>query len=116
MWNFREPESRKDLHVRGLITSIKSIREFIEDESDNVPEERIFLGGHSQGYTTAILRLLARGTRLGGFIGLCGWLPLEKEIRAMAEAIFEGLAPTNYLAIKIRDFSFLGILFRQNQC
>lgn len=104
MWNFREPESRKDLQVRGLITSIKSIREFIEDESDNVPEERIFLGGHSQGYATAILLLLARGTRLGGFIGLCGWLPFEKEIRAIAEAIFEGLALTNSLAIKLRDF------------
>lgn len=104
MWNFREPESRKDLQARGLITSIRSIRELIKDESDNVPEERIFLGGHSQGCATAILLLLAGGTRLGGFIGLCGWLPFEKEIRAIAEAIFEGSAPTNSLAIKLRDF------------
>lgn len=34
------------------------------------------------------------------------WLapPFEKEIRAVAEAIFEGLAPTNSLAIKLWDF------------
>ena len=104
MWNFRKPESRKNLQARGLITSIRSIRELIKDESDNVPEEHIFLGGHSQGCATAILLILAEGTRLGGFIGLCGWLQFEKEIRAITKAIFEGSAPTNSLAIKLRDF------------
>lgn len=98
----RKPEGRKGLQIRGLTRSINSIRELIEEEPFHIPEERIFLGGHSQGCATAIILLLAGGTRLDGFIGLCGWLPFENE--TCAETIFEGSAPTNTLAIKLRYF------------
>lgn len=54
--------------------------------------------------TKDVLLLLAGGTRFGRFIGLCGWLPFENEIRAIAGAIFEGSTPTNFLAINLRDF------------
>lgn len=62
-------------------------------------------------------------------IGLCGWLPLKKKIRAIAEAISKILAPTNTLTkdsrtslscvgpfpvrISARDFSVAFSLSRQ---
>lgn len=38
-------------------------------------EERIHLGGLSQGYAVALMALLVGGRRLGGVVGISGWLP-----------------------------------------
>jgi lysophospholipase-2 len=45
-----------------------------------ISPDRIILGGISQGCATAIHALLYGGIRLGGFIGLSSWLPIEPEI------------------------------------
>lgn len=64
----------------GLQESVEQIFDLVKEEAQIVPMERLLLGGISQGCATAVLTLLSSGMRLGGFIGLCGWLPFEKKI------------------------------------
>jgi lysophospholipase-2 len=42
--------------------------------------QNVIIAGISQGCATVIFALLASGMRVGGFFGLCGWLPLADEI------------------------------------
>ncbi|TVY58740.1 Acyl-protein thioesterase [Lachnellula suecica] len=88
VWNIAMPEEKEDLMVPGLCDSIGDILRLIKEEAENVPLERIMLGGISQGCATAILALLSSGVELGGFIGWCSWLPFQKSIEKLpAECI-----------------------------
>jgi lysophospholipase-2 len=40
----------------------------------------VVLAEIGQGCATAMFALLASGIRVGGFVGLCGWLPLADEV------------------------------------
>ncbi|KAG0652698.1 Acyl-thioesterase 1 [Hyphodiscus hymeniophilus] len=84
LWSSSHPQERKDLQIDGLRESITHILNIIRSEAAIVPPERIILGGISQGCATAIHALLYGGIRLGGFIGLSGWLPLEEDINIKA--------------------------------
>ncbi|TFB07578.1 Acyl-protein thioesterase 1 [Trichoderma ghanense] len=90
MWSVENAQERIELQVPGLLFSIASIRALIKEEELLVPRKRIFLGGISQGFATAIATFFADGS--GGFAGLCGfcsWLPLaDKAALNMAK---EGL-------------------------
>jgi len=50
-----------------------------------VPQDHIILAGISQGCATAILTLLTSEMQLGGFIGLCSWLPFQEEVKQAAK-------------------------------
>lgn len=80
MWSTESPQERKELQVEGLRESIAVILSIIRKEASLVAPERIVLAGISQGCATAIYSLLYGGIRLGGFIGLCGWLPFADQI------------------------------------
>jgi predicted esterase len=41
------------------------------------------LGGISQGCATAIHALISGGTQLGGFVGLCSWMPFQEDIASI---------------------------------
>ncbi|GAB5590149.1 hypothetical protein Unana1_05049 [Umbelopsis nana] len=84
IWSVEEPEERKELQVAGLKESITLILDVIYSETSLVPPEHIILGGISQGCATAIHALMHCDIQLGGFIGLCGWLPFQEEIEAIA--------------------------------
>ena len=73
----RSPEIQRP----GLEESRKRLLEIIEEEAREVGREKVILAGISQGCATAIYTLLTTGTRIGGFFGLCGWLPLADEVR-----------------------------------
>lgn len=45
-----------------------------------MPKERIIVAGISQGCAIALYTLLSTDARVGGFFGLCGWLPLADEL------------------------------------
>jgi predicted esterase len=80
MWSTENPQERKEVQVEGLRESIAFILSIIRKEASLVPPERIVLAGISQGCATAIYALLYGGIQLGGFIGLCGWLPFADQV------------------------------------
>ncbi|KAL6870424.1 Phospholipase/carboxylesterase [Trichoderma novae-zelandiae] len=80
MWSVENAQERMELQVPGLLSSVASIRDLIREEELLVPRKRMFLGGISQGFATAMAAFFADGH--GGFAGLCGfcsWLPLADE-------------------------------------
>jgi lysophospholipase-2 len=84
MWSVEDSEERKELQVEGLKESIAMILDAIKSEASLVPTDHIILGGISQGCATAIRALFHGGIPLGGFIGLCSWLPFQEEVEGIA--------------------------------
>jgi lysophospholipase-2 len=87
IWSVEEPEKRKGLQKDGLRKSVAFILEVVRKEMESVPAKRIILGGISQGCATAVHALFALGVAIGGFIGFCGWLPLQGEMDDVANCI-----------------------------
>ena len=77
-----DPSYRQDGQLKGLVESSQEIREILDEESQKVAHKNIILGGLSQGCATALCCLLSLNFPLGGFIGMSGWLPFQKEIEA----------------------------------
>lgn len=80
VWDIGMPSEKQELMKSGLMESIADILEIIKEEAKIVPMENIILGGISQGCATAILLLVSSGIKLGGFVGLCSWLPYQATI------------------------------------
>jgi lysophospholipase-2 len=83
VWDITTPEDKEGLMIPGLKESIGQILKIIKDEAQEIPLERIILGGISQGCATAILTLLSSGIDFGGFIGWCSWLPFQEKIKCL---------------------------------
>lgn len=59
--------------------------ELINVELDaGIPNNRIFLGGFSQGAATALLTGLTSPLKLGGLIAMSGYLPLASKIETVS--------------------------------
>lgn len=80
MWSVENPSEREEIQKEGLRESISAILDIIYQEAKLVPLSRIFLGGISQGCATAILALLCGWMKLGGFVGLCSWMPFRDSV------------------------------------
>jgi lysophospholipase-2 len=80
LWDVNSPYEKQELMLDGVRESIEDILDIIQKEADIAPLERIVLGGISQGCATAILALLSSGINLGGFVGMCSWLPFQNDI------------------------------------
>ena len=66
---------------RGLLQSIAAVDSLIQAEVDaGIPENKIFLGGFSQGGAVALYSGLTSKRRLGGVIGLSTWIPLNHKV------------------------------------
>jgi phospholipase/carboxylesterase len=71
----------------GLRRSLASIEALIEREkSRGIPAQRIVLAGFSQGCAMALLTGLRHRERLGGIVGLSGYLPLAATTAAERHA------------------------------
>lgn len=85
-----DPEYKRESQLKGLSESALEIRDIIHQEMSNVPPENIIIGGLSQGCAMSLSVLLSLEHRLGGFIGMSGYLPFRSEIEdavnQMAEA------------------------------
>lgn len=79
-----DPSYRQDGQLKGLVESSQEIREILDEELKKISHQNIILGGLSQGCATALCCLLSLNFPLGGFIGMSGWLPFQKEIEAAA--------------------------------
>lgn len=81
MWSVENPSERHEEQGEGLKESILEIIEIVRSEASLVDGvERVILGGISQGCATAIHALICGGIRIGGFIGISGWLPFQEPI------------------------------------
>ncbi len=78
-----DPSEREALQFRGLREGSLHLHDIVDEEP--VPLENIFVGGFGQGSAMALYGLLTfrserREGRLGGFVGLRGWLPLRRSL------------------------------------
>ncbi|KAA8900254.1 putative phospholipase/carboxylesterase [Sphaerosporella brunnea] len=77
-----EPKSYTPEQLDGLREVVEHVHALVDAEvAAGVAEERILLGGLSQGCAVALMALLLGGRRLGGMMGMSGWLPFAGEIR-----------------------------------
>lgn len=83
MWSTEDPEEREDIPLAGLNNSVIFLLDLISREAETLGDSKhIILGGISQGCATAIHALFnSKIGPLGGFVGLCSWLPTKGELK-----------------------------------
>ncbi|KAF1349611.1 Phospholipase/carboxylesterase/thioesterase [Delphinella strobiligena] len=69
--------AHRDHQTSGLGRATAYIHQLMDDELKRVPPSHLFLGGISMGCATAIFALLSCQHRIGGFVGISGWMPSE---------------------------------------
>ncbi|KAI1329958.1 phospholipase/carboxylesterase [Xylariaceae sp. FL0255] len=77
-----DPSYRKETQLKGLAESAVEIRGLLRQEIEvaGVAPSNIILGGLSQGCAMSLSVLLALGYTLGGYFGMCGYLPFQQDI------------------------------------
>lgn len=81
MSSVQRPQEDFEAQKPGLWESVTRILAVLKEEAELVGLQHIIVAGISQGCATAIFTLLASGVRVGGFIGIAGWMPLAKELQ-----------------------------------
>ncbi|KAK2855534.1 hypothetical protein FQN49_005101 [Arthroderma sp. PD_2] len=89
IYSLSNTSEQQDLQVEGLRESTLYVLEILGQEIDLLEgrSDSVVLGGISQGMATALWTLLcspgrSKG-RIGGFLGMCGWLPFASEIQGL---------------------------------
>ena len=75
-----DPDCGEDLQIPGMRQAVGYIGSLIRRELRDVPSQRLFLGGISQGGAVALTALLSERYNLGGFVILCGWMPFQSQL------------------------------------
>jgi len=85
--SFEDPFEREELQIDGLSENFQCISEIVRSEARLLSLRQVFLGGISQGCAMALHVLLGfdadeldADARLGGFIGMSGWLPFQSAV------------------------------------
>ncbi len=66
---------------KGMLASVAAVDALIQAEVDaGIPENRIIVGGFSQGGAVAILTALVTKRKLAGVVGLSTWIPLNHKV------------------------------------
>ncbi|OJJ37448.1 hypothetical protein ASPWEDRAFT_39133 [Aspergillus wentii DTO 134E9] len=93
IYSLTNTDERQELQTEGLKESVGYVLDIVEKEIALLDgrAERLFLGGMSQGMATILWTLLCSpirlgGTRLGGVVAFCGWLPFAGQIEAIVES------------------------------
>ncbi|KAK9485685.1 Phospholipase/carboxylesterase/thioesterase [Lipomyces starkeyi] len=77
-------ETQEDTH--GMLESAGRLRRFIDDEiAKGIKPERIVIGGFSQGCAISLWTGLTTDVKLGGVIGLSGFIPMRSQISKLHE-------------------------------
>ncbi|GFF43314.1 LOW QUALITY PROTEIN: acyl-protein thioesterase 1 [Aspergillus udagawae] len=99
-YSLKDPNTRTELQIDGLQESSEFLRRLVDEEAKLLSNDsavgdgysRIVIGGLSQGCAAAVFCLLGgfpsaseygEGKHLGGYIGMSGWLPVEREISGL---------------------------------
>ncbi|KAI0408361.1 phospholipase/carboxylesterase [Xylaria palmicola] len=75
-----DPSYRQEAQIQGLAESAAEIGAILRRETTRVPPARVILGGLSQGCAMSLAVLLGLEFPLGGYIGMCGYLPFQKDL------------------------------------
>lgn len=71
---------------KGMLESVKAVDNLIQAEVDaGIPENKIIVGGFSQGGAISVLSGLTTKRKLGGIIGLSCWVTLNHKIKEVNE-------------------------------
>lgn len=83
----RNPQGKED--TEGLIASVGKLRELVGDEIGirGVPAEQVVLGGFSQGAAVALASAATFDVKLGGFMALSGFCPIESHLKGALSTI-----------------------------
>ncbi|WEW61396.1 hypothetical protein PRK78_006886 [Emydomyces testavorans] len=90
-----DPNERTELQIDGLCQTAAFLRKTVEHEAALLGTggyQRVVLGGLSQGCAASVFALLGGGfgasgnEKLGGFIGMSGWLPFERQLRLLLDS------------------------------
>ncbi|WRT69213.1 uncharacterized protein IL334_006197 [Kwoniella shivajii] len=66
---------------KGLLASVAAVDALIQAEVDSgIPENKIIVGGFSQGGVISVLTALTTERKLGGVIGLSTWVALSHKV------------------------------------
>ncbi|WOO84983.1 Acyl-protein thioesterase 1 [Vanrija pseudolonga] len=69
----------------GLLAAVEAVDKLIQAEVDaGIPEDKIVLGGFSQGGAVTALSLLLGKRKLAGYVSLSTWVPLAHKVEALA--------------------------------
>ncbi|KAI9372285.1 Alpha/Beta hydrolase protein [Aspergillus egyptiacus] len=104
-YSLEDPNIRSEMQLDGLSESSAFLRGLVEEEARILSDlhdlgsddgySRVVVGGLSQGCAASVFCLLGgfgpgkgdhgatiqvEGRRLGGFVGMSGWLPFEREV------------------------------------
>jgi predicted esterase len=72
----------------GLLTAVDLVDDLIQDEIDTgTPENKIVLGGISQGGAIAILHCITKGRPLAGVVALSTWITLGPRIAEVSYGV-----------------------------
>lgn len=86
MTSVQNAQDHPEVQRPGLQHGAQYLLSIVEDEAGHVGLQKVILAGISQGCATAIHTLLSSGVCVGGFFGLCGWLPLADEVQQLSRA------------------------------
>jgi len=69
---------------KGMLKTKSALEQIIKAEvEEGIAQERIVLGGFSQGGAMSLLTALTTPGKLGGLAVLSGWLPLRQKVKEM---------------------------------
>ncbi|KAJ1323187.1 lysophospholipase II [Microdochium nivale] len=89
-----DPEYRKETQLQGLAESAALLEPLVRDEVGKVGADNVILGGISNGSAMSMSLLMTLGYPLGGYIGLCSYLPYQKDIlEAVSDEIHDDNDP-----------------------
>lgn len=96
IYSLTDPGRQEELQVEGLKESVEHILAIVHEEVKLLHPSSIVILGISQGCATAIHALLAGQYRLGGFVGLSGWMPFRNQLMDEAKSCSGGLSLTKF--------------------
>lgn len=91
-YSLTDIHERQELQIDGLRESVSYILDILDAEIDLLDgrSSQVYLGGISQGMATALWTLFCATRRvrgqLGGFVGVCGWMPFALQVEEFKEA------------------------------
>lgn len=91
-YSLTDIHARQNLQIDGLRESVLYILDILDNEIKFLggQSNRLYLGGISQEMATALWTLFCATRRihsqLGGFVGLCGWMPFARQVEDFKEA------------------------------